>query len=151
MSMMKFFTYIIIIQLFYSFGISMLSYSLDKLVVQQRQLILSQFQTLGRNITEITQSIEKTTQSSMNIPLIDLGALVFYSGNIIVDLMVNFLFAIPSMATLLVSSFQFFFSTIDPILISNLKLFLYSIISVIYFIALIQFLLSIRARSPGVI
>jgi len=144
MSAFKYFTFIIMIQLFYSFGATLLTHALQPFNVNP--LYLQEYQNISTDITNITGRIESTTQSQLNIPLIDLGALVFYSGNIIVDLMLNFFFALPSMLTILVTTFTNIFS-LDAYLASQLKLFVFSIVSILYFLNLLAFILNIRSRG----
>lgn len=139
---------ILIIQLFYSLGITLLTHSLIGLNPAYATNF-NDFTSISSDIKNISDEISGSLEQQMNIPLIDLAALVFYSGNIIVDLILNFLFAIPSMVTLLLNVIFSFF-TIDAYIASYLKLFIYSVISVIYFINLLAFLTNVRSRGAVV-
>jgi len=144
MSAYKYFVWIIVIQLFYSFGVTTLSHAFSLYNINNIYFI--EMQNITTDITNITNQIESTTQAQMNIPLIDLGALVFYSGNIIIDLMLNFFFAVPSMFSILTNFFLMFFN-LDSFLSAQLKLFVFSAISILYFMSLLAFILNIRSRG----
>ncbi len=144
MSAYKYFVWIIIIQLFYSFGVTTLTHAFS--LYNVNNIYFTEMQNITTDITDITSQIESTTQQQMNIPLIDLGALVFYSGNIIIDLMLNFFFAIPSMFSILTNFFLMFFN-LDAFLSAQLKLFVFSAISILYFMNLLAFILNIRSRG----
>jgi len=144
MSVYTYFKYIITAQLFYSFAITVLSHALTPFSVNS--LYLLPYQNVTTDITNVSAQIEAATQSQLDIPLIDLGALVFYSGNIVVDLLLNFFFALPSLFTLLVNGFTMLFN-VDAYLAAQFKLFMFGIISVLYFLNLLAFILNIRSRG----
>lgn len=138
----RFFVAIIVIQLFYSFGVTILSHTLSDFPVNNEAL--TPYTDEQIDITDISGRIESTTQNQLNIPLIDLGALVFYSGNIIVDLMLNFFLAVPSLFTLVVSGFSLFFN-VDAFLMTQIKIFLFAVVTIIYFLNMVAFVLNIRS------
>jgi len=143
LSAFKYFTFIITAQLFYAFGITLIAYSLPPDAVNY----VSLFQpSINVSLENTTVQIQESVQQQMNIPLIDLGALVFYSGNIIVDLMLNFFFAVPEMFSILLGAL-FIMLNVDAYLATQLKLFATAIISILYMIGVLQFLMSIRARG----
>ena len=142
--MYKLFMTIMIAQLFYSFGVTIITYAIQPFNVDTS--LLSEYQNSTMSMSNVTSKIEEVTKSQLNIPLIDLGALVFYSGNIVVDLMLNFFFALPSIMSLIVGAFTTFFN-LDAYLASMLKLFIYTVVTLIYFWYLIAFILSIRSRG----
>jgi len=145
MNTFKYFIGIIVLQLFFGFGITILSHSLIG-INPDIAPYMSDYTDIAPDISNITTQIEGSMQSQLNIPVVDLGALVFYSGNIIVDLMLNFFFAVPSLFTLIANGFFGLFN-IDAFLEANLKLFIYSIVSVLYFINLLAFIMNIRSRG----
>jgi len=137
-----------LIQLFYAFAMTLLTHSLP---AEQLQYV-SSFSAPAESIdlNTVAGQIESSVQQQMNIPLLDLGALVFYSGNIIVDLFINFFTAVPQMATLLVSAFLMFFN-VEAGLAAQLKLFVWVVIAVIYFLNLLIFIMNIRSSGAAVI
>jgi len=145
MNAFKYFIGIIILQLFYSFGITLLSHAIIGMDPTY-SAYLSPYSESATSIKNITNQIEGSLSSQMNIPVIDLGALVFYSGNIIVDLMMNFFFAVPSLFTLAINTILNIFP-LDAYLATYFKLFLFSIFSILYFISVLAFLTNLRARG----
>lgn len=135
------FTLLIVIQIFYSFSATLLTYSLTKLGVNS-----DIYKINTTNYVEIGEKLQTGLQLQTNIPIIDMGALIFYSGNLLIDLMVNFFTAIPSMVTALVNFFFTIF-VIDAQLASMIKLFVFSFVSILYVLMLIQFLISLRTRG----
>lgn len=93
------FKVIIMVMLFYSVSITLITYSMPASALDY----VDSFSDLDSRIDLNTtgQQLEESLQRQTNIPLVDLGAMVFYSGNILIDLLANFAFAIPQMLTLL--------------------------------------------------
>ena len=149
MAISRFFTFLIVLQLFYSFGITLLTYGLSGFNIQTMTLTMQPFQNQTVSQEDIASQIQSSTQSQINIPLVDLGSLVFYSGNIFLDLLINFFTALPGMFNLLVDAFCLLFNT--PVFYAtSIKLFIYVFLSVIYFISLIGFILSLRSRGATI-
>lgn len=133
---------VLTIQLFYAFAITLIVYSLPAADVAE--IAMFQAPTENVNLESVESQIEQSTQSTLDVPIIDLGALAFYSGNIIVDMMLNFLFAIPEMFTLLISAFTLFLP-IDPVIVQNVKLFVVVFVGTMYFLGIIKFVMGIRS------
>lgn len=145
MGAFKYFVGIIVLQLFYAFGITVLSHSLIA-INPSISSYLGEYENISVDMNEIATSVEGTLNSQMNIPVVDLGALVFYSGNIMVDLIMNFFFAVPSMFSLLVNGILKVFM-IDAFNATYIKEFAYIFISVLYFINIVAFIINIRSRG----
>lgn len=143
-NLMKMFTVMIIVQLFYSFGITTLTHSLPT----SRLDYVEGFSDLADrlDLQTISNTFEDSVLDSMNMPLIELGALIFYSGNIIIDLLMNFIFAIPQMIGLFINGFIMLFS-IDTFFTVQVQLFTSVIIGVMYFIGLLQLLMNVRSQG----
>lgn len=140
--LMKAFQVIIIIQLFYAFSITILAYSMPDNAINY----VDSFSDVANdiNLDSVTTDLQDSVESSLNIPIIELGALVFYSGNILVDLLLNFAFAIPEMIGLIINGFMFIFN-VDSYLFAIVELFTGAIIVALYFIGLISLLLNVRS------
>ncbi|MEM4757767.1 MAG: hypothetical protein QW184_01275, partial [Nanopusillaceae archaeon] len=95
---------------------------------------------------DVGEKLKSGLQLQTNIPLVDMGALIFYSGNLLIDLMVNFFTAIPSMFTALIN-FYFTLFPINAEVATTIKLFVFSFVTILYVLMLIQFLISLRTRS----
>ena len=92
----------------------------------------------------VARDIQSSSERQMDIPVVDIGALVFHSGNIIVDLILNTIFAIPEMVTILINGFLFFFG-VEAFVATQLKLLLWAVIGAIYIIAILAFIMNIRS------
>lgn len=138
----NFFVVLLTVQLFYSLGITLLVYTTEPMSVDNT--ILEQYTNSTSDMEDVTGELEGAIGEQTDIPLVDIAGLVFYSGNIILDLMLNFYFALPSMVTLLVAGFDYVF-LLDPIVAANVKLFLYGLVAIFYTMSLLSFILSIRS------
>lgn len=132
----------IILQLFYSFAITILVYSLagQGILITEGFTDVSEGISLANTSTELQNSLESQT----SIPVVDIGALVLYSGNILIDLLANFIFAVPQMITLLINGLMYLIG-IDTTITNQIQLFASVLISAMYVIGLIQMLTSIRS------
>jgi hypothetical protein len=141
-NMMGLFKAIILVQLFFSFAITGISYTIP----DDAKHFVSSFSDLASEIdlegtsTQIKNSIEQQT----NIPVIELGALVFYSGNILIDLLLNFAFAIPEMIGLVISGIMMFLS-MDSYLLALVQIFAAVVTYALYFIGLMQLMTNVRS------
>jgi hypothetical protein len=138
MKIMSVFLTILLVQLFYSVGVTMFVYALPADSLQTA----SMFSDLSSDIdvTDTANEIEASLNRQTSIPLIDIGALVFYSSSIIIDLLLNFVFAIPQMLTLLLNAFgTLFLEQIDTVIMTMVQSFISAVILVWYLIGLLQF------------
>ena len=139
---MELFKVVILIQLFYSFGITTLSHSLPEDTLDY----VTGFSEVTEqiNLESVATDVEDSIRAQTNIPIIELGALVFYSGNILIDLLINFAFALPEMIGLLINGIMMLFS-IDNSIFIQVQLFASVAMIITYFIMLIQLIASIRS------
>ncbi len=142
MEIMNLFKTMILMQLFYSFAITTLSYAMpdDTMNFVTSFSDITEKTSLDKVSSDVQQSLSKQT----NIPVVELGALVFYSGNILIDLILNFLFAIPEMIAMLINGLLMIFS-IDSNLFAFVEIFTGVAIGVFYMIGIIQLLLGLRS------
>lgn len=136
---------VLLVQLFYAFAITLLLYSLPA----SEATNLTPFQQPSN--TYSTQFIAEQTEGTMarqfNLPGIDLATLVFYSGNnMVIDLFLNFATAVPQMFGLLASGLMMFFN-VDAAIQVQILAFFEIMIGFIYIIAIMQFLLGMRAQA----
>jgi hypothetical protein len=139
---MKLFTMILIVQLFYGFAVTTMAYA----VPDDAKTYVTSFSEVDSNLDleTIGTDVEESLESQTNIPVIDIGALVFYSGNILIDLLLNFVLAIPSMITLLINGLMMLINA-DGYLVLQLQTFAGVLITVLYFIGIIQLLTNVRS------
>jgi len=138
------FMVILIIQLFYAVSINIIAYSLPSVTneyINQANSISGQV-----DIQDVTNRMENSFGNQLNIPVIELGALVFYSGNFLVDLLLNFLTALPQLISLVL---YIIFNIVgaDAQIIYFIQLFLTGIVTIYYFMSLITLLTNIRGRG----
>jgi hypothetical protein len=147
--MLKFIVLIVTIQIFYAGGVTMLAYSLP--TAQLNHLDFDDtYQSISNDldIDNIADTIQTNVRSQLNIPVVDISALVFFSGNIIIDMIINFWTAVPSMITILISSYFTYFP-VDAYIQSYIKLVVYVFITILYTVGFLQFILSIRSGGAG--
>lgn len=138
------FVFLLIVQMFYAFSITIFVPLIPE--AQQNQIVMYtdeqgviSFSTIG---TEITGAVG----SQSTIPFADIGALIFYSTSLILNLVVNFFTAIPQMVTwLLVGLFEFIPIT-DSIQI-NVKMLFTAMITILYYFLLILFIMGARTQT----
>jgi hypothetical protein len=141
-NMMSLFKVIIVVQLFYAFSITVLAYALPAESIQYTTAFSDVADRI--DLEGVSSDLEESVGEQLNIPVIELGALIFYSGNIIIDLLLNFFFAIPEMISLFINMFLMLFG-IDSYIFAIVELFATAVITVLYFVGLIQLLVSIRS------
>ena len=133
----------IVVMLFYAVAITMLTYGLQGTDAVNHIL---PYQDLANDVDlEGTSSqIESSLTQQTEVPIIEVGALVFYSGNILVDLLLNFAYAIPQMLGLLVHGLTSLFN-LDVQIYALVQIFASVLITSMYFIGLLQLLTGVRS------
>lgn len=146
MSAAKMFSTGIIAMLFYSISITMLTHSLPP--TELNFIVSFDFgeKAITTNYSELTKNIEENMSKQKKVGVADVGSLVLYSGNLVLDLFLNFMNAIPSMATLLFKII-FLFVPIESNLAAQFNLGVYAIISSIWIITLIFFITQVRTQT----
>lgn len=142
MEIMQYFKVVIIIMLFYGFGITVLTHSLPDDMLKYTDYFdnVAGADDIGATGESIQQSLEKQT----NIPVVDMGALVFYSGNFLLDMLINFATAIPQMIGLLLTGMEQLIGY-DAVISNDIQIFATTSMGVIYIISLIQLVAGIRS------
>lgn len=146
MSAMDYFKAVLLTQLFYSFAITILVYGLSGTGAFTPNL--QSFSDLSNNIdiNNITNEVQNTMTRQTQVSVIDVGALVLFSGNILLDLLVNFAFALPQMITLLINGVMQLIG-IDPHITAIIQVFATALTMIMYSIALLTLLTNIRSRG----
>lgn len=136
------FKVIITIMLFYSVCITLLTYAMPDESLHYVTSFSDVAQDIDLNAT--SQKVQESLTQQTSIPVVELGAMVFYSGNIIIDLMLNFVFAIPQMLTLLIYGI-FTLINVESTIYLVIQVFASVAILVWYIISLIQLLTAVRS------
>lgn len=145
MNILKLMTFVIILQIIYSFGITTYMYAITNIDSSQAGFFNDYSKNLS-SVEDISQKVSSGVDKQYNVPTVDLAMLVVYSGNIVVDLIFNFIFAIPQMVMLFLNGIGIFLN-IPLSLFSQVKAVIYIVISVLYYINIIIFLINVRSRG----
>lgn len=142
MNIMRLFFTIIVVQLFFSFAVTIFCNYLP----DEAKNRVSSFSDLANDIdlTEVSGEVQGALERQTNIPVIEIGALVFYSGNILLDLLLNFAFAIPEMIGLVVYGIQSLLQLPSYIIVMT-ELFSGVVVIALYFMSLIQLITGLRS------
>jgi len=145
MGMMNAIKVIILAQLFFSFAITIIAHAT---AVAMPDMVggLGDYENAGSQInsTSINSDLIENLNSQQNIPIVEVGALVFYSGNILIDVILNFITAIPTMITLLLRGIMELLS-INSDAWAYFQLFATTAIGALYVLGALQFLLNLRS------
>lgn len=141
-SSMTAFKGIIIAQLFFSFAITLFAYATPDNALDY----VTSFSDLANqaSLNETGEQIQDSLERQTNIPVVEIGALIFYSGNIVLDLLLNFVYAVPEMIGLLIHGFMRLVS-VDTYIWAVVQLFATVATTALYVIGLIEMLTNIRS------
>lgn len=146
MNTLQIFTTLLVVQIFWSLSVSLIVPYMPNAANNQVVMFNN-----SNNIIELgtlQSSIDQGVQDQTNIPLLETGALIFYSSATILNLMVNFFTAIPQMATLLVSVL-FTFIPVDTSIAITVKAWVFGVVGILYAIALFAFITGTRTNLGG--
>jgi hypothetical protein len=129
-------------QVFWSFVFTMLLYTTP--VADQNQLAWITMSSGTTDLATIGTSFEAAVTNQTNIPIVEIGALLFYSGNIIIDLLLNFAFAIPQMFSILLN-LLFLVIPLPNLIAKGVTLFIMAMISIAYAMGILQFVTNLRS------
>lgn len=146
MGTFEYFKTIIIVQLFWAFAITLLVASIPADDVQSIDFFVIAVST---SMEDVATQLEGAVSNQTTLPLLDVGALVYYSGNFLLNLMVNFVTAVPSIATLLVEGGTLLIP-LDSFFELKLKAFLWVAITALYVLSLIAMILNIRSGGATI-
>lgn len=134
-----FFKIVIIATLFYSFCITGITHSLPNDMINHVDPFSSSDDEIS-DFQDITNDVQENLNSQTQLPIIEIGALVFYSGNLIVDLLSNFVFAVPQMIGFLISAFSLLFGGVDTVILGLVQSIFSVFVVFLYLMGIIQLL-----------
>ena len=135
------FKVMLVVMFFYSFCILVVTYTLP----DSAKAYVTGFSSDDFNdIQGLTSEVQGGLTKQTNIPVIDMGALVFYSGNLLLDLLLNFLYAIPEMLGFLLYGLTRLFN-VDTVLVAYIQILISAVISALYIMGIIQMLAGLRS------
>ena len=137
------FKIMLVVMMFYSVAITLLNYSLAG-----QTGALDQLGVFGQgsiSLDAVSTKVQSSMSSQLGIPLIaQFGALMLFSGNILVDLLLNFVFAVPQMIMILVNSLCMLFS-INAYINATIQALFYTAYLALFMISIIQLLVNLRS------
>lgn len=134
---------LVIIMVVYSGGMTIFVHTLPTATLDQLRPFQGPTDSLpDETINEITDS---TFLQLSDIPLINVGALVFYTGNIFIDFLVNFVTALPQIFVLLLNVFSLVGINIDVTILLAVQAIATIILSVSFVLGLIELWIDIRS------
>jgi len=138
------FKVMLVVMLFYSFAITLITYAMPTEGIHY----VNSFSSLANEatLTNVSTQIQDSITQQTRIPIIELGALVFYSGNLVIDLLLNFAFALPEMIGLIINGIMLLVN-IDSYVFAVVQLFASVVMVVLYFVSLMQLLIGIRTQG----
>jgi hypothetical protein len=142
-----FFTRAIEVMAVFSLMITLLIYALP---AEDRVYVIDLRDDSGAytDIRDVGGEFQSNIQQQKSFGVVEIGALALYSGNILIDLILNFFGAIPSMATIIMKGILIFMNLSDPIE-NALMTFTYAIVGIIYLISIITLLVNVRSGAAG--
>lgn len=136
------FKVLIIVMAFFSLCITTVTYALPA----DAKVQVYPYSQLSNDIDieNVNAEIQDTLTRQTDMSVLEVGALVFYSGNILVDLLLNFVYAVPQMIGLLVHGITAMF-TLDTYLFAYVEGFAFVVMTALYVIGVIQLLTGVRS------
>jgi len=147
---LQMFTALLLVQLFYALAVTLIVPTLPGISAYQ---VVAYTNSMGQTtISTAYAAVQGGVTNSQAIPLLAFGALIFYSAQIIINLMINFFTAIPQMITILFTTLFHLLPFANGAITTGFIAMFQVIVSIIYFIAVLTFLMSIvsgRSSSGG--
>jgi hypothetical protein len=140
---MKYFMVMIAVQLFFAASVTTLAYTLPSEMVHKVEILQSSNTNL--NLDNLTTTLQSSVERQRSVPIIDMGALIFYSGNIVLDLIVNFVGAGPAMITMAFKLISLLFGGMDIYITSIIQGVITILMFAWYIISLLTMITNMRA------
>lgn len=140
------FTYLLITQIFWAFCVTIFVPLIPDMQAQQVVQFTDSQGVI--NITTLSSTVQGAVNSQSTIPFLDIGTLIFYSTSILLNLVLNFITAIPQMILLLlVTLFQFL--PVSSIIQFQVKSVFIVMVTVLYYLLLIFYITAQRTQTGG--
>lgn len=132
---------VLVVQAFFSFGVTSFAHYMPGDTVQYASFVNSSNTNI--DITTVGGDLQSNLQRQSNIPVIDVGSLIFFSGNILLDLLLNFVFAVPEMINFLVAGIMNLIS-VDVWITHLVQVVGGGMVFMLYLLMIMRFLLNLR-------
>jgi len=134
----------IFLQLFWAFSVSLIVPFVP--AVEMQQVVFFEDDAGLIEYSTLAASLEGGIGDQTNIPVLDFGALIFYSSNLILSLMINFITAVPQMLMILIGAFVNVFP-LNYTIVYYMKTFFTLILTILYYLSLFLFITNIRGGN----
>ena len=143
MNALQLFSALLIIQLFWSFGVTLMVPQLPNATSNEVLQFSAGYNLI--NLSELQSSTSQGVNDQANIPVVETGALIFYASVTILNLMVNFFAAVPQMVTLLIH-ILFMIIPFESSITSIVEAWVFGIVSILYTIVIFAFIAGTRTN-----
>jgi hypothetical protein len=130
--------------MFYSFAVSVFVPMIPN--AQQYQVVTYTDARGVVNFSTLGTTMESAVSSQSTVPFLELGALIFFSSNILINLVLNFITAIPQMLTWLIAGLFEFLPFNQTIQISVKTIFI-AMGTILYYLLFILYILGVRTQT----
>lgn len=141
MGIFDYFKAVLTAQLFWAFSVTLLIYGLSQVTTLTPVALFTD--NVGLEINDIRDRVDVGFDEQLELPLVDLGSLVFFSGNLLADLILNFITAVPNIVNLFLAGL-FTFLPIDSQLQTLVKVFITVFGTILYLIGIFALLTDSR-------
>jgi len=143
MEILQLFKAMVMAMLLYSVSINLIIYAIPD-DAKEYVTIFNEDGNTAMDIETISEQVQGNLQQQTTVPIIDVGALVFYSGNFIIDLMLNFFLAIPQMFGFIIAGISVLFG-IDTYITHSIEIMFFALFGIMYLLGIISLVLNIRS------
>lgn len=145
---LQIFTSLLLVQMFYALAVTLLVPLIP--MAAANQVVMYSTSSSVVNFTTLASSMQSGITNQQSVPLLSFGTLIFYSANIILNLMINFFTAIPQMLTIFIEGLFYVFP-LEQSLQLVIKGTFIVIVSIIYFITLFTFIMGSISGNRSVV
>jgi hypothetical protein len=113
---------------------------------QQQQIVMYTDARGVINFATLGNTMEGTVKSQSTIPFLNVGSLIFYSTSLILNLVVNFITAIPQMISwLLLGLFEFI--PVHQTIQTSVRMIFIAMITILYYLLLVLYIMGVRTQA----
>lgn len=143
-----YFKSVLLVSFLFGLGITLLAYSLPGDAKAYGESYETGLSEAGLGYESIAGDVESSFNNQLDIPVVEIGSLVYYSGNILVDLLINFVTAIPQIITILINGVVTLFgNNLDVGLLGIVQGFMTAAIFAFYVLSVLSILTSVRSTG----
>lgn len=146
MNALNLFVTLLIVQMFWALSVSLIVPVMPN--ATSNQVVMFNSSSSIVNFSTLSNSVTSGVSSQTSLPIIETGALIFYSSSAILNLMVNFFTAIPQMVTLLLTAI-FMFIPVDYTIQFTIKSLGFVIVTILYYMILFSYITGTRSAYSG--